>query len=77
MRYDERYYYDFGSKNFTDYDLIDWNNTIVLLYDKEDKLYRVAHETKDVFLFCNFNRKTGFKTKRIALKHFGEKIRAA
>lgn len=54
--------------------IIEKNNKLVLIYDKEFKLYRVGFENKrdNNYMIYDFNGKTGFKYKRVAYKHFYE-----
>lgn len=77
MKYEDEYKYNFCGKIFSNMEILEANNNLLLLYDKDDKLYRIAEDTKDIYIFKTINNLTGFKTKSIAYKHYKEKIRVA
>ena len=74
MKYGDEYKINLAGSLFTNYDIISKCDNIILLYDKDDKLYRIAKDNKDVFIFKMFRGLSGFKTKSIAQKHYKETI---
>ena len=62
------------SNNNPNINIVEKDNKLVLIYDKEFNLYRIGFENKrdNNYMIYDFNGRTGFKYKRVAYKHFYE-----
>ena len=74
MKYGDEYKINSAVSLFTNYEILNKHDNIILLYDKDDGLYRIAKDCKDIFIFKMFKGLSGFKTKSIAQKHYKETI---